>query len=282
VTRAKGRKVKEATNQYILNWIDENILSIASVQPIVEKTGFSRRTIEYWFKQRYRLSPGEYLLVRRISYAASLLRMTSLPVIDISNMFQYHSSQGFARAFKKVTGKTPSEYRNAPSWDFSRYQPSLTLESMGVPEVSFCELNESFRYSHRVTDYDHIFNPNIKDVTKRIRKLLIENKGSVEMIAISGRRPEAINKSMGHFAEVTIDYIPSSGAGENMRNHTLGGKYAKMSFDGDWETYGKKNKMLYIWTMAKHRLSVRDEPHLMQFRQFSENKVSYDIYIPII
>ena len=55
-----------------------------------------------------------------------------------------------------------------------------------------------------------------------------------------------------------------------------------MSFDGDWETYGKKNKMLYIWTMAKHRLSVRDEPHLMQFRQFSENKVSYDIYIPII
>lgn len=102
------------------------------------------------------------------------------------------------------------------------------------------------------------------------------------MIAISGRRPEAINKSMGHFAEVTIDYIPSSGAGENMRNHTLGGKYAKMSFDGDWETYGKKNKMLYIWTMAKHRLSVRDEPHLMQFRQFSENKVSYDIYIPII
>lgn len=53
----------------------------------------------------------EYIRLRRISLAAIELKSSKINVIDIAIKFDFESSDSFSRAFKRVTGFLPSEYR---------------------------------------------------------------------------------------------------------------------------------------------------------------------------
>ena len=53
----------------------------------------------------------EYIRLRRISLAAIELKGSKINVIDIAVKFDFESSDSFSRAFKRVTGFLPSEYR---------------------------------------------------------------------------------------------------------------------------------------------------------------------------
>ena len=86
--------MKDSISNYILSWVEENNFTILHIDDLVADIGYSRRTIETWFKEKYRLSLGEYILRRRLSRAAIMLRMTSIPVTDIAYLFHYQSSQG--------------------------------------------------------------------------------------------------------------------------------------------------------------------------------------------
>ena len=179
--------------------------------------------------------------------------MTSLPVTEIAHIFQYHSGQGFARAFKKLTGKTPSQYRSDEIWDFQRYHPSLLLEGLRKPDVKICRLARTFSYNDTLTEYDHIFNPAIQDVTKRLRKLLLDHRGKVKEIAIGGRRPEGLDKSRENMAEVIIDYLSPDNTSHQKQEYHFSGKYAVMRYDGSWCAYGKLSKKNYFYNRYRHQ-----------------------------
>jgi len=245
--------MKEIINKHVIDWVEDNILSLEHIDRLVVKTSYSRRTLEMWFKHQFLQSLGEYMLRRRMSYAASLLRMTSLPVTEIAHIFQYHSGQGFARAFKKLTGKTPSQYRSDEIWDFQRYHPSLLLEGLRKPDVKICRLARTFSYNDTLTEYDHIFNPAIQDVTKRLRKLLLDHRGEVKKIAIRGRRPEGLDKSRENMAEVIIDYLSPDNTSHQKQKYHFSGKYAVMRYDGSWCAYGKLSKKNYFYNRYRHQ-----------------------------
>lgn len=127
--------MKETIRKHIISWVEENIYSLANIDDLTKVLGYSRRTIETWFKQQYGQSLGDYILKRRICRAAVLIRMTSLPITEIAYLFHYQSSQGFARAFKKFTGLSPTDYRRSDVWEFDKLQPSLLLKDVQLPEV---------------------------------------------------------------------------------------------------------------------------------------------------
>ena len=49
----------------------------------------------------------------RMEQACGLLQTTEIRISDLSAMVGYNSDISFRRAFKKVTGVTPGEYREA-------------------------------------------------------------------------------------------------------------------------------------------------------------------------
>ncbi|WP_165460302.1 helix-turn-helix transcriptional regulator [Atlantibacter sp.] len=273
--------MKETVRKHIIEWVEDNIYSLTGIDELVQEVGYSRRTIETWFKQWYKQSVGEYMLKRRISRAAILLRMTSLPITEIAFQFHYHSSQGFARSFKKITGLTPSEYRKTKAWDFNKLQPSLLLENHEIPEVKICELAENLSYTDIITEHDHIFDPVAKDVTKAIRKVLLNSHGTIKEMAILGRRPEALIKSRENIAEVFIAYYSDNNPGNSESTCSFFGKYAMMNFEGDWETYSAYIKMIYLWVMAQNKLILRNEAHLFKLHSYSEEKICFDMFIPV-
>jgi AraC family transcriptional regulator len=53
----------------------------------------------------------EYIRLRRLSLGAIELQMNNICIIDIALKFDFESGDSFSRAFKRVTGFLPSEYR---------------------------------------------------------------------------------------------------------------------------------------------------------------------------
>ncbi|MCM7512243.1 helix-turn-helix transcriptional regulator [Enterobacter hormaechei] len=273
--------MKDSIRKYILSWVEENNFTILHIDDLVADIGYSRRTIETWFKEHYQLSLGEYILRRRLSRAAIMLRMTSIPVTDIAYLFHYQSSQSFSRAFKKMTGLTPSEYRHARVWDFDILQPSFLLCEQQTPELEICELNETLICNHQIIEHDHLFDTSVHDITKKIKKLLTENRHEIEKITLLPRRPE-LGKSRSYLVEVLISYALQSDTKDNKQTCVVRGKYARMPFSGSWESYSAFNKIAFVKAMVKNRLTLRDDIYLMKFNSYSEEHVDFDVYIPVL
>ncbi len=64
------------------------------------------------YKAKFGISPVDDLLEKRIIAAKKLLKYTDMSISDIATELQFHQVQHFSRYFKKITGKSPSEYRN--------------------------------------------------------------------------------------------------------------------------------------------------------------------------
>ncbi len=63
------------------------------------------------FKQYTGMTPLEYLTHMRMNYAANLLYNKSLTIKEIARMVGFIDPYYFSKAFKKMMGKSPTEYR---------------------------------------------------------------------------------------------------------------------------------------------------------------------------
>lgn len=67
------------------------------------------------FKNIIGITPYEYMLKKRLNKAKQLLTASDLPISQIAELTGYENSYYFSRAFRKNTGKTPSQVRrNSP------------------------------------------------------------------------------------------------------------------------------------------------------------------------
>lgn len=65
------------------------------------------------FKAAYGYAPLQYITRRRIGEAQTLLIDTTLPITEIAIRTGYNSSSYFNKAFHKITGMSPRDYRKA-------------------------------------------------------------------------------------------------------------------------------------------------------------------------
>jgi AraC-like DNA-binding protein len=65
------------------------------------------------FQRRYGVSPGKWLLDRRLEHSASLLRTTGMSVTEIMFECGFEDLSHFSRAFKERFGQPPSAFRGA-------------------------------------------------------------------------------------------------------------------------------------------------------------------------
>ena len=65
------------------------------------------------FQQLYNESPGKWLTKRRIRYAANLIVNSSQSISQIAFESGFEDLSHFSRVFKKIMGKSPSEYKKS-------------------------------------------------------------------------------------------------------------------------------------------------------------------------
>ncbi len=84
-----------------------------TVEALAEIAGMSRSAFAARFKARVGEAPLEYLTRWRMFRAASQLRRGRMSTGEIAALVGYDSEPAFAKAFKRVTGVAPGEYRRA-------------------------------------------------------------------------------------------------------------------------------------------------------------------------
>lgn len=83
-----------------------------SVYKFAEMAGRPERYISQLFKEHTGQTISEYLEQLRINKAIDLLVQTGMTIDEIARQTGYNSSHSFRRAFKRVSGASPSMYRN--------------------------------------------------------------------------------------------------------------------------------------------------------------------------
>ncbi len=73
-------------------------------------TGVSRPTLSARFKASLGHTPIEEIRAQRVEYARRLL-LTELPIAKIVRASGFHTATHFSKAFRELTGQTPSELR---------------------------------------------------------------------------------------------------------------------------------------------------------------------------
>ena len=64
------------------------------------------------FRDATGLSPHRYVIERRIRAAQKMLSSTQSPLVDVALETGFGSQATFTRAFRQVTGVTPSQFRD--------------------------------------------------------------------------------------------------------------------------------------------------------------------------
>ncbi|WP_208560023.1 AraC family transcriptional regulator [Marinilactibacillus kalidii] len=81
-------------------------------EEIAEKIGISNSYFQHLYKNLFGISFRKDFILMRIDYAKQLMILTDYPLSKIAEVCGYASEVHFYRQFKKVTGLTPSAYKN--------------------------------------------------------------------------------------------------------------------------------------------------------------------------
>ena len=95
----------------IKDLIDRNIDNNVSLEYIAKEAFCSPAHAIRIFKERYNITPYEYMMERRVVVAKQLLKNTSIPIKEIAYRLSFRDQHYFSAFFKRRTGISPLVFR---------------------------------------------------------------------------------------------------------------------------------------------------------------------------
>ena len=112
VAMQKSPRTISADTKQCLQYITTHINQPIGVSDFVAHSSHSRSSLLRHFKEETGMSVNDYITLRRMKEAASLLRYTDKSLGEISSYLCFSSQSYFQNVFKKHYGITPLQYRN--------------------------------------------------------------------------------------------------------------------------------------------------------------------------
>ena len=95
----------------IIIFIENRIQERIDYNELERATGFSMAHIRDIFVMRTGMTLSKYILTRKIANAAYEILYNHHSIITIASKYGFSSHDTFTRAFKRITGLTPSEFK---------------------------------------------------------------------------------------------------------------------------------------------------------------------------
>ncbi|GAA3068338.1 GlxA family transcriptional regulator [Streptosporangium carneum] len=97
----------------LLDWITANLDRPLTLEDMASRSGMSPRTLSRHFSEQLGISPGRWVLGRRIASTRAFLEETDLPVETIAQRVGLSSAVNLRRRFRNALDTTPAAYRRA-------------------------------------------------------------------------------------------------------------------------------------------------------------------------
>lgn len=92
-------------------YIDQNLSGELTLSALAQKCFYNPSYFSRVFKEKFHMSPVEYVTRKRLDHAVALLCDSDLSVDEISERSGFSDRRTFYHAFSKYIGGSPSEYR---------------------------------------------------------------------------------------------------------------------------------------------------------------------------
>lgn len=116
----------------LVAWIEGNLNYSLHLDDIANKCGYSKWHLQRVFKTVTGYNLSSYIRARRLSSSAIDLRSTDQPILHISIKYGFYSQQTFSRAFRKMFGVSPGQYRNLDFYDNSKLLKPVSISTSDV------------------------------------------------------------------------------------------------------------------------------------------------------
>jgi AraC family transcriptional regulator len=113
------RKIKELVQAHL----DDEL----TLGEMAQSVGLSAAHFSQMFRKSTGESPHQFVLRHRVERAKEMLRAAEARVLDVAMACGFKTPQHFARAFRRICGASPTEYRQ--EWwsrDLSEQRMELT------------------------------------------------------------------------------------------------------------------------------------------------------------
>jgi AraC-like DNA-binding protein len=96
----------------VIRHIGQHLAENITIEELAGIACMERAYFTRLFKKYYKISPMKYVRLRRITMAAKEL-VSGARIEDVSRIGRYEDEKAFSRAFKRIYGRPPSEYRKS-------------------------------------------------------------------------------------------------------------------------------------------------------------------------
>ncbi|WP_239627481.1 response regulator [Paenibacillus sp. H1-7] len=93
------------------SYIDEHISEEISLEAVADRVGLAPTYFSYFFKKMTNETFVQYRMKKRIEMAKRLLELPHYKIVDVGMEIGYQNYPHFSKIFKKMTGISPTEYR---------------------------------------------------------------------------------------------------------------------------------------------------------------------------
>jgi AraC-like DNA-binding protein len=107
-----GGSLRDFYVRECLSFIEQHYQDDINVEDIAAYCSLDRSYLSKIFKSVLNTSPQEFLIRYRINKSCELMKITDIPISEISAMVGYNNQFNFSRVFKKVIGKSPRQWKN--------------------------------------------------------------------------------------------------------------------------------------------------------------------------
>lgn len=96
-----------------MDYIYDNLHTKLTLPVLAEAAGLSAPYLSKLFRREVGMTVSEYIMKKRIEAAKNMLRYSEFSCIAISDYLCFSSESHFIQVFRKHTGSTPRQYREA-------------------------------------------------------------------------------------------------------------------------------------------------------------------------
>lgn len=104
---------KNSTVELMIAYLQEHIYDTVTLPDLCRHFMIGKSQLTMIFKEFTQKSPMQYYGELKIQEAKKLLRENNLSVSEITDLLCYSGIHNFSRAFKKITGFSPTEYKKS-------------------------------------------------------------------------------------------------------------------------------------------------------------------------
>lgn len=126
----------------VVEFVGKNLDRNISLQNLAQKYNLCYSYLSKLFKEEVGICFSKYLIQARIKKAKEFLRNNSMSIKQISYSIGYKYVPNFNHDFKRITGLSPSEYRNKWHKFIFKYINKLGIEIRKIANFTYKKTNK--------------------------------------------------------------------------------------------------------------------------------------------